>query len=363
MKITLNMFNIPKIQHANFYIDQAIEQMQQYAVKQREEIQTRWSAVRTEKQKKRTTDDVNIEKRKDLELQKIRFLNQKCNEQLRKIAKSFPNFSTIDTIYTELINTSQTPVPKIKDALGRLYWIGDSIDEFSQTTELKIKRARTNQTIGFIIKKYLGKVNSLYKKNRNFFELLQESTQFINKLPQFEDINTIAIAGFPNVGKSTLMKNLSGSKVEIKNYAFTTKGLMLGYIEDLQKKAIQLIDTPGLLGRDKNNSIEQRAQIVISKHSDTIIFVLDITQTCGFSIEQQIKLLKQTATIPTPIIIYLSKTDIYNQEDKENQKQIENKIKKYKTYTSYKDLKEDLIKKNREKQKTIFDPKKLKISK
>lgn len=356
------MFNIPKVQDATFYIDQAIEEMQQYAQKERNEIQSRWSAVKTEKQKRRSSEDINLEKRKDLELQKVRFLNEKCNDQLRKLAKTFPNFAKVDEIYIKLINTSTTPVPKIKDALGRVFWITDSIDEFSQNTIQKLKKAKTNQTIGFIMKKYLGKVNSLFKKNKSFFDLLQESTKFMNKLPEFADLYTVTIAGFPNVGKSTLMKNMTGSNVEIQNYSFTTKGLMFGYISDLGKNSIQLIDTPGLLGREKNNSIEQRAQIVISEHCNQIVFVLDVTQSCGFNVEQQIKLLKQTVYYNKPIVIYLSKTDIFNEEDEETLEEIQSKIKKHKVFTKSEELKNYLIKLSREEKKT-FDPKKIKLVK
>lgn len=356
------MFKIPKIQKSSFYIDIAMDEMQQYAQKERNEIQTRWNAVRTEKQRKRSSEEVNLEKRKDLELQKIRFLNEKCNDQLRKLAKNFPNFSKVDEIYIKLINTSSTPVPKIKDALGRIFWISDSIDEFTQNSIQKLKRTKTNQTVGFIMKKHLGKVNSLFKKNKEFFEILQEAAQFMNKLPEFADLYTVSIAGFPNVGKSTLMSSMSGSKVEIQNYSFTTKGLMFGYIQDMGKKSVQLIDTPGLLGRDKNNSIEQRAQIVISEHCDHIVFVLDVTQSCGFSIEQQIKLLKKTVYYNKPLVIYLSKTDIYDEEDEERLKEVDSKIKKYTIFTKHEELKDYLIKKTREQTKK-FDPSKVKLVK
>ena len=44
------------------------------------------------------------------------------------------------------------------------------------------------------------------------------------------------IVGLPNVGKSTLMKKMTGSDVEIQNYPFTTKGLMFSYLKYNDKK-------------------------------------------------------------------------------------------------------------------------------
>ncbi len=42
---------------------------------------------------------------------------------------------------------------------------------------------------------------------------------------------TIVIAGFPNVGKSTLLNQISGADPQIANYPFTTKGIQIGHVE------------------------------------------------------------------------------------------------------------------------------------
>ena len=47
---------------------------------------------------------------------------------------------------------------------------------------------------------------------------------------------------------------------------------------------------------------------------ENIIFVLDLTETCGFTIEAQLKLLRRLKEINKPTYIYLSKTDIYNED-------------------------------------------------
>ncbi len=355
------MFKIPQIEKADFYIDQAMKAMQEFATNEREKIGERFKRVASTQRKQK--DDVNLDKRKDLELQKIRYLNNHLNTSLRKIDKKFPHFEKVDQIYLKLINTSPVKVASIKDSLGRIIWIANTIDEFTQKTEHKIKYARTGETVGFLMKKHLGKVNSLFRKNKEFFLSLDDARKFMNKLPSFEDLYTICIAGYPNVGKSTLMKNMSGSDVEIQNYPFTTKGLMFSYLYENDRKVIQLIDTPGLLGRDKNNDIEERAQIVVTQYANEIIFVLDFTQSCGYSIESQLKLLKKTQdTSNKNIQIYFSKTDIFDEEDEERIKETENKIKKFVIYKDYEILKKELIE-NCKKQMKKFDPNKLKVIK
>ena len=351
------MFKIPKVEESSFYIDQAMKSMQEYATKEREKIGERFEkSIGTFR---KDLDDVNREKRKDLELQKIRYLNDRLNDSLKKIIKNFPNFAKTQEVYINLINTSEVNVTVIKDALARLLWIVNTIDEFTQATESKLKRTKTQATIGFLMKKYLGKVNSLFYKNKTFFRNLDEARKFMNKLPTFEDLHTISIAGFPNVAKSTLMKKITGSDVEIQNYPFTTKGLMFGYLKEDGAKYIQFIDTPGLLGREKSNDIEQRAQIVITRYSQSIIFVIDLTESSGYNVESQMKLLKKTEELQKNIVIYLSKTDIFNEETEEVRAEYDKKLKKYLVFTDAEKLRKHCL--DEQKKMIKFDPTKLKV--
>ncbi len=338
------MFKIPKIEKYSFYIDNAMNSMQEHATKERDKIDERYEKNKSPGKKEKTIDEIKLNKRKDLELQKIRYLNERVHNSLKKIITRFPKFNKVDDIYTKLINTTDTKTANIQDAIRRIGWIIQTIDELTQNTENKLKKAKTQQTISFIMKKYLGKVNSYFKKNKQYFNTLEEARKFMNKLPKFEEIYTIAIAGFPNVGKSTLMNKLSKSNVEIQNYPFTTKGLMFGYLKQGDEKIIQMIDTPGLLNRkDKTNDIEERAKIVISQHSEAIIFVLDFTENCGYSIKSQIKLLKQTANYNKPITIYLSKTDLFDEEEHELVKENKLQLKKYPVFEDAEKLKDHIL--------------------
>ena len=354
------MFKIGKVEEGQFYIDKIMEDMDSFAQKKKEEIETRWKNNASTKRKE--NDEIKLNKRKDLELEKIRFINDKVNDNLRKLHKRFPNFIKVEQIYIDLINTSQTPIKDIKGALSTIMWITQRCDELTQQTETKIKHAKTHETIGFLMKKYLGRVNSLFKKQKEAFATLEEARRYMNKLPTFKNIYTVSIAGFPNVGKSTLMKNITGSDVEIQNYPFTTKGLMFGYITHNEEKAVQLIDTPGLLGRNTNNDIEQRAEIILRGYCNAIVFVLDITQSCGYNLDEQMKLLKKVKSQEKPVIVYLSKTDIYNEEDEEEFETLAPKLKKYKQFSSPEELKEYIMSLQLDSQKQ-FDPTKVKVIK
>ena len=354
------MFNIQKIEKPSFYIDKAIKDMEIFAQKTRDDISNRFSKSKGTFNK--TKDDNNLNKRKDLELEKIRYLNQNIHRRLKKVISSFPKMSKLDKVYLKLINTTDSKVADITDSLARILWIMNQTDEYTQNFEYKIKKAHTQKTMGFLMGKYLGKVNSLFKKNKSYFKILEDARKFMGKLPKFEDLYTVSIAGFPNVGKSTMMKNITGSDVEIQNYPFTTKGLMFGYINENSQKAIQLIDTPGLLNRDnKSNGIETRAKIVIDDYCSIVVFVIDITESCGFDLDGQIKLLKQTSK-NKETVIYFSKTDIYNEEDEASKEEVSKKFKKLKQFTDYNKVKEYLLK-IYQKDLNKFDPRKIKIIK
>lgn len=336
------MYNLIKIQTAEFYSTKCIESMQEFALKERLDITNRWEKSLQAKQKLKGPEII-LNKRKDLEMQKIRHINKQAFNQLQKIQTRLPKPHKIPKIYQELLNTSEKSLKDYEIALKTIREIQDGIDVLCSKYLNKIQYAKGHETLKFQFKKFLGKFDSHYSKNKSSFETLQITTQFLNKLPTFKEMFTIAIAGFPNVGKSTLMKNITKSDVEIQNYPFTTKGLMFGYLYQNDEPLLQFIDTPGLLGRSKSNAIEKRAQIIIQEFANQLVYVLDITESCGYELDLQIKLLKETSKTNKNILIYFSKTDLFEQDEDEEFERLQKQLKKYKLFTNFKELKKYLL--------------------
>ncbi len=317
-RLPILMFKVPKVEDVEFYIQKNFKAMEDFAAKKREEIEERYARNPVLKAKEK---EIRIlDKRKDLELAKIEFFKDKFVRDINRIMKRFPDFESLDNFYKELLLTYGFTFDEIKKLFARLVFIKNKISDLAENSQVKIKRTRNINSIKFIMGKYLGRVSSLMKRNRGYFLRLDELRKVLNRMPNLLDMFTVIIAGFPNVGKSTLLKRLCGSNVDIESYPFTTKNLMLGYLKVFERRAVQLVDTPGLLGRDKSNFIERRAWAIL-KRGNLIVFVFDLTESCGYLLDNQIRLFRRIKKLGKPMVIYFSKADLfedYHSELKDN---------------------------------------------
>jgi len=95
---------------------------------------------------------------------------------------------------------------------------------------------------------------------------------------------TFSLVGYTNVGKSTILRALSGEDVQIKNQLFTTLETRVGTLKDLtngeySNKKILISDTVGFI-RNLPHSLVSAFRSTLEEivFSDALIFVLDISQ-------------------------------------------------------------------------------------
>ncbi len=86
---------------------------------------------------------------------------------------------------------------------------------------------------------------------------------------------TVALIGFPSVGKSTLLNCLTGAKSEVGAYHFTTLDVVPGVLEHNHAK-IQILDMPGLIKDAARGKGRGREVISAARASDVILFVSDV---------------------------------------------------------------------------------------
>ena len=81
----------------------------------------------------------------------------------------------------------------------------------------------------------------------------------------------VAIIGFPNAGKSTLLAKLTNARPKISDYPFTTKEPEVGVME-FEGGQIQLVEIPALV---EGASEKQRDMLTLLTNADGIILLAD----------------------------------------------------------------------------------------
>ena len=128
---------------------------------------------------------------------------------------------------------------------------------------------------------------------------------------------TIALAGNPNAGKTTLFNALTGLKQKVANYPGVTVERKEG-VWRLGEGAANLIDLPGLYSLDATSLDEQIAREVITGElpglpkPDAVVAVVDAT-----NLERNLYLVTQLFEFSVPVVVALTMIDVFEKEKHE----------------------------------------------
>ena len=260
-------------------------------------------------------------KGKKLEERRVVTACQVIKDKLKSILDAVPEIEELHPFYQDYIDIT-VGVDSMKQSLGALNWAYGILAQLEREYSNKFKR-NPSERASSLQKEAYGRIASVVNKIEKDLDFLDFAKASLRNMPTIDfDATTIVIAGFPNVGKSTLLRQLSGADPQVANYPFTTKGIQIGHTER-HWKSIQFIDTPGLLDRPvlDMNDIEMNAIVALEHLADAILFIFDGSETCGFHLENQYNLLKQIEKIfsEIPIIYLFNKMDIEQDEEYINQ--------------------------------------------
>ena len=260
-------------------------------------------------------------KGKKIEERRVVTACQVMKDKLKSIIDAVPEIEELHPFYQDYIDIT-VGVDSMKQALGALNWAYGILAQLEREYSNKIKR-NPSEKASAIQREAYGRIASVVNKIEKDLDFLDFAKASLRNMPTIDfDATTIVIAGFPNVGKSTLLRQISGADPQVANYPFTTKGIQIGHTER-HWKSIQIIDTPGLLDRPvlEMNDIEMNAIVALEHLADAILFIFDGSETCGFHLESQYNLLKQIEKIfaEIPIICLFNKMDIEQDEEYINQ--------------------------------------------
>jgi len=95
---------------------------------------------------------------------------------------------------------------------------------------------------------------------------------------------TVALVGFPSVGKSTLLNALTNAESEVGSYEFTTLDINPGMLQ-YNGANIQILDVPGLIEGAADGRGDGQAVLSVVRTADLVVFVLSV-----FEIDQYARL-------------------------------------------------------------------------
>ncbi len=247
------------------------------------------------------------------EISRIQTISDTLVSRLDKVVKSFPSVERLDPFYRELLDVL-AGVDQVKHALGAVKWASKTISRISRWYISKIGWTDDPDRMAALRREATGRISSVLKKIKPEVDFLRETIPRLRDLPDLDPtMPAVIIAGMPNTGKSTLLSRVTTKEPEIAPYPFTTKGIIIGHRDLEGVGRVQFIDTPGLLDRplSKRNRIEMQAIVALKHVSGLVLYLLDPTETCGYTLEEQKSLLRDIITsFSEEIIAVVNKKDL-----------------------------------------------------
>ena len=117
-------------------------------------------------------------------------------------------------------------------------------------------------------------------------------------------MNTIAVLGMPNTGKSTLFNRLTGSHAQIGNWPGLTVELMQADLQ-LEGQTLRLVDLPGLYDLRGHSDDEAVVRRFLERTPvDLVLVVLNASQ-----LDRQLRLALQVQRLGLPAVVALNMAD------------------------------------------------------
>ena len=265
-------------------------------------------------------------KAKKKEFKRIKVAIKELVERILSIIKRVPIIDDLPDFYKELASLL-VDVDELRLTLGKLNGILPILSKLERESSKQLSQIEAPRDADRIRRSAFGRISSIIRKQNKNLEYLNSVRGRLKEIPSIDDtLHCIVVAGYPNVGKSSFVKEIStNKKIEVQEYPFTTKKLIMGHF-DIEKRfdkiKLQILDTPGILDRpmSKRNNIELQAILALRLISDLIFFMFDPTPACGYSIDSQLDLFYEvknnfTKEREIQIVIIFNKMDLASPEE------------------------------------------------
>lgn len=246
-------------------------------------------------------------------MRKVKYCQTTYGEKFAKILEDFPKIDDIHPFYADLCNVLYDR-DHYKLALGQVNATRKIVDSVAKDYVKMMKFGDSLYKCKMLKRAALGRMATSVKKLQGTLTYLEEVRQHLGRLPTINPATrTLIITGYPNVGKSSFMNIVTNANVDVQPYAFTTKSLFVGHL-DYNYTRWQVIDTPGILDHplEDRNVIEMTAITALAHLPAAILFFVDISEMCGYSIPTQVALFHAIKPLfrHRPLLVILNKTDL-----------------------------------------------------
>jgi nucleolar GTP-binding protein len=233
-------------------------------------------------------------------------------DNLRNSTRDWPSLDRMSDFYRELTDIV-AGIEKIKMSLASVEWASEKSKSISR---MYVGIVRKSPDPIPVRKQAYGRMASIIYDIDKDLRFLNDARNKLRGLPDVKDEPTIVVAGYPNVGKSSFVASITGARPEIASYPFTTKSVSIGHFI-ISRKRYQVIDTPGLLDRpiEERNAIERQAVSALRHVADVLLYILDPSESCGYTIGEQVGLLEDVQKfVGVPMLVVANKVDITKEQ-------------------------------------------------
>ncbi|KAA6371205.1 MAG: putative Nucleolar GTP-binding protein 1, partial [Streblomastix strix] len=265
-----------------------------------------------------------IQRIRNFYMRKVKLAQQVFHKKMSDIVDKFPRLDDIHPFFADLLNVLYDK-DHYKLALGQINMGRHLLSNIAKDYLKMLKHADSLYKAKQLKRAALGRMCTLVKKIKHSFTFLENVRQHLSRLPSINPTTrTLIVCGYPNVGKSSFVNKITHANVDVQPYAFTTKSLLLGHT-DYKYNSWQVMDTPGILDHalEERNTIEMQSITALAHLQASILYFIDISGTCGYTLEQQVSLFSHIKPLfaGKPLIVVLSKSDLRVKSDLEPESQ------------------------------------------
>ena len=259
-------------------------------------------------------------------MRKVKYTAETFGEKLSAILDGFPRLADIHPFHKDLLNTLYD-ADHFRIALGQCNTAKSLIETVARDYVRLIKYGQSLFQCKQLKRAALGRMATICKRLKDPLLYLDQVRQHLGRLPSIDpNTRTLLICGYPNVGKSSFLKNISRADVDVQPYAFTTKSLFVGHF-DYKMLRFQAIDTPGILDHplEEMNTIEMQSITAIAHLRSAICYFMDLSEQCGYSVHAQMALFRSIKPLFANKLVFIvvNKIDVTRPEDLDEATQLE----------------------------------------